>query len=102
LAFFLAQRYICEQVRSLAGDEVWREAVMGVSPDADVLMRDIRELRAARQLAYQRDMEVIDAEYDQRLRKIQRRSGRSACTSSFIIAMCARRRRRRDIRRLVR
>jgi hypothetical protein len=75
---------------------------MGVSPDADALMRDIRELRAARALSYLRDMENIDAEFDRRLRKIHRRSGRSGCTSSFIIFMCARRRRLRDVRRLER
>jgi hypothetical protein len=50
---------------------------MDVSPDAGALMRDIRELRAARELSYLRDMDSIDAEYDRRLRRIHAR--RSSC-----------------------
>ena len=75
---------------------------MHVSEDADELVREIRELRAARQQRLQCDLHYINAEYDRRLRRID--DGRFSRTSiwSYSIAspICLRRRCRWGLRRL--
>jgi hypothetical protein len=45
---------------------------MIVSPDADELLAEIRELRSARRERLARDLAGIDAEYDRAVRRVDR------------------------------
>jgi hypothetical protein len=45
---------------------------MIVSPDAEVLLAEIRELRSARRERLARDLATIDAEHDRAVRRVER------------------------------
>ena len=54
-----------------------------ISPDAEVVLRQIREMRARGSSVSQRDLEFIDAEYDRRVRRIHNEIDGKSAASAF-------------------
>ena len=54
---------------------------MNVSPDAEEILKQLRELRAERNAELQRDLHYIDAAYDRQIRRVQSSAiwNRSSC-----------------------
>jgi len=48
---------------------------MSISAETDDLLREIRSVRARRQRIYRQDMEAIDREYDDQLRRVDPSKG---------------------------
>lgn len=73
-----------------------------VSPEAADVLREIHELRAARQRRLQGDLDGIDAAYDRTLRRVRKERGGTPAPWAFplVKAICGRTCTRASVKRL--